>query len=89
MADESTKMLIHLLRHILIAAGLFCAVAAIAILLWYSTVVMEQWGVPKQIWLTCFYLSEVLFWTDVFCMVVYLASEVYKWLREILESLRT
>ena len=89
MADGSFKTLFHLLQHILIAAILFCAVAGIAILLWYATVMMDQYGVPPQIRVTCFWLSEFFFWTDVFCAVVYVLSEVFKWLKEIAASLKS
>ncbi|MGH6703732.1 MAG: hypothetical protein ACRECG_10090 [Bradyrhizobium sp.] len=85
---ESFKVLFHFLRHILIAAILFMAVAGIAIFLWYATVVMKRYGVPDEIRVTCYYLSELLFWLDVGCLVIYVLAEVVKWLIEIAASFR-
>lgn len=85
---DGFKVLFHFLRHILIAAVLFMAVAGIAILLWYATVLMERAGVPDEIRVTCYYLSELLFWLDVGCLVIYVIAEVVRWLLEIVASFR-
>lgn len=84
----SFKPVYQFLQHILIATLLFIAVAAVAIFLWYLTKLMDSWGVPDHIRLTCLYLSDFLFWLDVGCLVIYVLSEVWKWLREIYEDLR-
>jgi hypothetical protein len=86
MADNSIKLLIHFMRHILIAAILFCAVAGVSIFLWYVTVRLEQAGVPDAIRVTLFWVSELLFWLDVGCLILYVLSEVIKWLRELWAS---
>lgn len=86
MADNSFKVLFHFMRHILIAAVLFCAVAAVAIFLWYVTVRLEQLGVPYPIRITLFWVSELLFWLDVGCLILYVLSEVIKWLKELWAS---
>lgn len=88
MSEQTFKHLFHLLQHIFIAAVLFSAVAAVAILLWYGTVWMEHHGVPPEIRVTCHYVANFLFAIDVFCLVVYVLSEVVKWLKEIIASFK-
>jgi hypothetical protein len=89
MARSSFKLVFHFLRHLLIAALLFCAVAGVAILLWYSTKMMERYGVPDEIRVVCFYVSELLFWLDVGCLVLFVLAEVIKFLRELWDDFRT
>ncbi len=49
---------------------------------------MERYGVPDQIRVTCYYLSELLFWLDVGCLFIYVLAEVVKRLIEIAASFR-
>lgn len=87
MNDPATARLFwHFLLHLLVAALLFCAVAAVAILLWYATVVMEQYGVPYGIRIVCHYVSEILFGTDVFCLLFFTVVEGWKLVRDIWKS---
>jgi len=89
VSDEvSFKSLFHLLAHILIAGVLFCAVAGVAISLWYATVLMEKHDVPDEIRVPCHYVATFLFAVDIFSLVVYVLSEVWKWLKEIAEGIR-
>jgi hypothetical protein len=88
MAGDSFKLVFHFLRHLLYAALLFCAVAAVAILLWYSTKLMGEYGIPDEIRLVCFYVSELLFWLDVGCLVLFVLAEVIKFLRELWDDFR-
>lgn len=73
----------HFLLHILVAAVLFIVVAAVAIFLWYCTVLMEKYGVPDTIRIPCYYLAEGLFFVDAVSLVFVLAVEVVKFVRDV------
>ena len=89
MPGDSFKLVFHFLRHLLYAAILFSAVAGAAILLWSSTKLMEKYGISDEIRLVCFYVSELIFWLDVGCLVLFVLAEVIKFLRELCEDFRT
>jgi hypothetical protein len=87
--SPTLKLLFHFIFHILIGTVLFGAVAGAAIGLWMVTDLMQSRGIPYEIWIVCYLVTELLFWLDVLCLVFFVCVEVWKLLREIWQSLRT
>jgi hypothetical protein len=86
--SPALKLLFQFVFHIFIGTVLFGAVAGAAIGLWYVTDLMQAGGVPYEIWIVCHFVTELLFWLDVLCLVFFVVVEVWKLLREIWQSLR-
>ena len=87
--SPTLKLLFHFVFHILIGTVLFGAVAGAAIGLWFATDFMQAHGVPYEIWIVCHFVTELLFWLDVLCLVFFVLVEVWKLLRKIWQSLQS
>jgi hypothetical protein len=61
-------------------------VAGIAYAIWLSTEWLKAKGIPTDFYLGIWAVSELLFWMDVLCFVIFLITEVWKLLREITEG---
>lgn len=82
------KVLLHFLLHIVTGIILFGAVAGAAILLSYVAQWIATVGVPYEISLGCYLVTDLLFWLDVLCFVFFIGVEVWKLLREIAAGLK-
>lgn len=87
--SPTLKLLFHFVFHILVGTILFGVVAGAAIGLWFVTDLMQVYGVPYEIWIVCYFVTELLFWLDVLCLVFFVVVEVWKLLREIWQSLKS
>ena len=77
---ESIKLLFHFVLHIVIAAG--------AYLLWLGTEWLRARGFPDELYWGVWFVAELTFGLDVLCFVVFVLAEVWKLVREIVESVR-
>jgi hypothetical protein len=82
------KLFCHFILHMVVAGLLFGVVAGLASLLWYGTTLMEQYHVPYEIWIVCFLVSELLFWLDVVCLLIFVSAQAWKFIVEIYQNLR-
>lgn len=85
---DRLKVLIHFLIHMVVAAVLFGAVALVALAVYFFTEWMRSIGAPYEIWIVCYAVSELIFWLDVLCFVVFVLAEVWLLLREIWQGVR-
>jgi hypothetical protein len=85
---HSAKLLLHFIIHIIVAAVLFSVVAGVAYGLWFGTQWLKQQGVPDEFYLGVWAITELLFWLDVLCFVVFVSVEVWQLLCEITHGLR-
>ena len=86
--NPAAKLIFRFLIHIFVGAFLFGVVAAVATVLWYFTEVMRQHHVPELICLICEWVSELLFFLDVICLLFLMGVEVWKLLRDVWGTLR-
>jgi hypothetical protein len=86
--SDSIKLLLHFVLHIIIATVLFAAIAAGAFLLWLGTEWLKARGFPDELYWGVWFVAELTFGLDVLCFVVFVLAEVWKLVREIVESVR-
>jgi uncharacterized membrane protein len=85
--DTPIQLLVHQLRHVLMAIVLFAAIALAAIGLWQATELMKRYEVPYVIEGGCHYLALLAFIVDAICFAFFLVFESYKFIREMWFSL--
>jgi hypothetical protein len=81
---KSLELVGRFVVQMIVAGFLFATVAGVAYLLWEGTEWLKQQGVPDHIYLGSWVVTELLFWLDVLCFVVFAVAETIKLLREIL-----
>ena len=82
------RILFHFMVHIVCAALLFSVVAGVALLLWAGTIWIKGLGAPYEIWVVCYWVSELLFWFDVGCFGFYVICQGTKLIGEIWDGRR-
>jgi hypothetical protein len=82
------KLIVHFVIHILVAAVLFGVLTFAAYCLWWFTEWLKSIGAPYEIWIVSYVVSELVFWLDALCFVVFVSAEVYKLIREIIAEAR-
>ena len=87
MAD-SLKLVGHFVLHIVIATFLFGVVTLAAVGLWEFTEWLKEIGAPYEIWIVSHGVAELVFWLDALCFVLYVITEAWKLVREIIDGVR-
>lgn len=77
------RVLFHFIVHVICAALLFSALAAVALVMWAATNWIKTLGAPYEIWIVCYWVSELLFWLDVGCFALYAICQGWKLVKEI------
>ena len=85
---DSVKLIIHFVIHILVASFLFGAVTLAALALWWFTQWIKALGAPDEITFVSYAVSELVFWIDVLCFGVFVVTEAFKLVREIITDAR-
>lgn len=86
--SPTAKLIFRFLIHIFVGAFLFAVVAGAATVLWYAVDVMREHGVPTLICTICEWVSELLFFLDVVCLLFLMGVEVWRLLRDVWGTLR-
>jgi hypothetical protein len=76
--SQTLKIVFLFVFHIVVASVLFAVLALAAFLLWRFTEWLKQLGAPEQIWYTCEFLSDLIFYLDVLCFLVFSGVEVWR-----------
>jgi len=84
---ENIKLLFHFVIHMLLASVLFAAVTSFAFGLWWFTEWLKSLGAPYPLWIVCYGISELVFWLDALCFLVYVGVEAYNLIREIFDGI--
>jgi hypothetical protein len=81
------NIVIRFVLQMIIGAILFAIVAGVAYLLWLGTEWLRQKGVPDHFYLAAWACTELLFWLDVLCFVVFVVGEAIKLVRDIIRDI--
>ena len=84
--SSSAKLIIRFVIHICVASVLFAAVTLAAFGLWLFTDALKKYGAPYEIWIVSYAVSELVFWLDVLCFVIFVGAEVWKLIRAIIND---
>jgi hypothetical protein len=74
--------------HMIVGAFLFAALAGVAYMLWLGTLWLESHGAPNHILFAARVVTELLFFSDVLCFVLYIVGQTIGLLRLIWADLR-
>ena len=69
--------------QIFVGAVLFTAVALVAAGLWLLAQWLKNIGLPYHIWFVAEAITDLLFYLDVLCFIVFVVGEAIKLIREI------
>lgn len=87
--SNSILLIWHFLVHIVTGAVLFTAIALVSWGLWALTDVMIEWKAPEHLWQGARYASELLFFLDGVCFLIFGVLEIYTLIRLMIRNMRT
>lgn len=80
---HSTKVIVHLVVHILVSVVLFVIVGAAATFLWWITEVMSQYKVSPLIQTGLHFVADGVFLTDILCFTLHTIVTVWTFLKDL------